>query len=90
LPDGKFLGDDDGNTMNIPGKRIDPTAKDKLTLAARSYGFSDGRAVFLQGRRRVTDEEFEEQVARQQMGLVPDPFDIGAINDEMRGKRYNG
>lgn len=88
--DGLPLGDADGNTMNVPGKRVDPEAVKKITQAARYYGFPEGHPFFLQGRRRVSDEEFEEQKAREALGLVPDPLDLGAIKDELRDKKLNG
>lgn len=87
--DGQLLGDEEGNIMNTPGNRHDPEAVKRITDAARFWGFQEGKAVFLQGKRQISDEEFAEQKAREAMGLVADPFDLGAINDEMRAKKYN-
>jgi hypothetical protein len=88
--DGEVLGDGDGNIMNVPGLRNDREAQEKITKAAKYYGFPDGKPVFWQGKRRITDEEYEEQQARAKLGLVPDPLDTGAIMDELRYNKYYG
>lgn len=84
--DGEILGDGDGNIMNIFAIRGDREAIDKITNAAKYYGFPDGQPVFWQGKRPITDEEYEEQLMREKLGLVPDPLDQGAIRDELRAK----
>lgn len=83
MPDGRPVGDDEGNLLNIPSVKGDREKISLLEKAIRSYGITEGRAVFLAGRRRVTDEEYEEQKARQRAGLVPDPYDVAAIKEQM-------
>lgn len=83
-PDGQILGDDDGNFMLIRSVKGDRNNIRKLAEAAKHYGFPEGKAVFWSGKRPITDEELEEQLARAAAGLVPDPLDIGAIRDEAR------
>jgi hypothetical protein len=95
MPDGEFLGDEDGNFMHVFVSNQDPAlmeaAKTALTNAARSYGFPEGRPVFWAGRRPIDDEELESQLARANAGLVPDPLDIGAIREEAQAlKQQNG
>ena len=88
-PDGEVLGDDEGNVMNVFCMKGDRRAIAALTDAARHYGFTEGGPEFWSGKRRISDEELEEQRLREKMGLVPDPLDIGALRDEARG-RQNG
>lgn len=80
-PDGEILGDDDGNVMNVFCMKGDQESIKALTEAAAYYGFPEGKPVWWSGKRRINDEQFEEQVARAKAGLVPDPFDYGAIKD---------
>ena len=85
--DGEILGDGDGNIMNVFCMKGDKRAIEALTAAAKHYGFEDGKPVWWSGKRRINDEQLEEQEARARMGLVPDPLDYGAIRDEQRGLR---
>lgn len=86
-PDGEFLGDGDGNFMLVFCEEGDRAAIKAITDAARHYGHPEGRAVYWSGRRPISDEEYEHQLAREKAGLVPDPLDIGAIRDEERALR---
>jgi len=84
-PDGEFLGDDNDNFMMVFCEEGNQDAIKALTDAARFYGYPEGRAVYWSGKRPIDDEEYQRQLARAAAGLVPDPFDIGAIRDEARG-----
>lgn len=84
LADDTFVADQDANVMSIAAFRGDLSAISKIRAAARHYGFEDGEAVFLEGARKITDEELQEQIYRMNQGLVPDPYDIGAYKEEMR------
>lgn len=87
-PDGEFLGDGNGNfLLTDVTTEGNQAAIDAITNAARSYGFPEGRAVYWSGKRPINDEEYEQQLAREKAGLVPDPLDIGAIRDEERALR---
>lgn len=86
-PDGEFLADGDGNFMLVFCQEGDRNAINALTQAARGYGFPEGKPVYWSGKRPITDEEYEHQLAREKAGLVPDPLDIGAIRDEERALR---
>lgn len=89
-PDGEVLGDGDGNVMNVFCMKGDRKAIQALRDAARNYGYPEGKPVWWSGRRRITDDELEEQEARARLGLTPDPLDYGAMMDEMRAMRNNG
>lgn len=84
LPDDTFVADQDANVMSIAAFRGDLSAISKIRSAARHYGFEDGQPVFLEGARKITDDELQEQIYRMNQGLVPDPYDIGAYKEEMR------
>jgi hypothetical protein len=83
MPDGSIVADDEKNFLNIPGKRGDMSKIKIITEAARSFGIEEGKAVFLSGHRRVTEEEYEYQKQRLEWGLVPDELDYGAARDEL-------
>lgn len=86
-PDGEIFGDDDGNVMNVFCMKGDQKAIKALYDAARYYGAGEGKPVWWSGKRPITDEEFEEQQARERMGLIADPLDYGAIKDAERAMR---
>ena len=86
-PDGEILGDGDGNIMNVFCMKGDRKALAAITDAARHYGYPEGRPVWWSGKRPITDEEYEEQLMREKLGLTPDPLDYGAIKDEERALR---
>ncbi len=86
--DGRFVADQDGNLMNIPGKRGDLYAMNELKKAARYYGIEDGEPYFVEGSRRITQEEWEHQKDRMLNGLVPDEYDIGAYKDEIELNKW--
>lgn len=80
-PDGDIFSDDDGNVMNVFCMKGDRRAIAALVEAARHYGAGEGKPVWWSGKRRVTDEELEEQQQRERWGLTPDPLDLGALRD---------
>lgn len=84
LPDESFVADQEANVMSIAAFRGDLTAISAIRKAANYYGFDEGTPVFLEGARKITDEELQEQIYRMNQGLVPDPYDIGVYKEEMR------
>jgi hypothetical protein len=84
MPDGRWVGDDDGNFLSITSKKNNKSRIDLLADAVRNFGITDGQPKFLSGRRKIDDEEFEYQQQRLKWGLTPDPLDIGAYKDEMK------
>lgn len=85
--DGEYLGDEEGRLLSINSVVGDREKINALRKVAEHYGFGDGKAVFWSGNRKVTDEEFEEQVDRQNSGLVPDPYDLAAMQDQIKASR---
>lgn len=47
-------------------------------------GIFDGGPYFEEGSRPISQEEWEDQMARQMNGQVPDPYDLGNLIDEYR------
>jgi hypothetical protein len=81
MPDGRIVADEDQNIMNIPARRGDLFAISKIVDAAKYYGLEEGKPLFIEGSRRITNEELQEQRQRMLDGLVPDPYDIGVYKD---------
>jgi hypothetical protein len=84
MPDGRWIGDDDGNFLSVTSKKNNRSRMDALAREVRSYGIYEGQPKFLSARRKIDDEEFEYQKQRLNWGLVPDPMDIGNYKDEMK------
>lgn len=87
LPNGDYLTDDDANFLSIPARRGDKERQRRLAEAAAHYGYPDGRAVFYEGSRKISENEFWHQVDRMMNGYVPDPYDIPAILSEMEARQ---
>lgn len=83
MPDGRVVADQDRNFMSIAAVRGDLEAISKITRAAKFYGIEEGQPYFIEGARKISDEEYSEQVDRLKNGLVPDPYDIGVYKDEL-------
>lgn len=84
MPDGRWIGDDEGNFLSVAAMRGDKVKMDMLADAVRHYGIDVGMPVFLEGRRKIDDEEFEYQQQRLKWGLTPDPLDIGVYKDSLK------
>lgn len=83
MPNGQWVGDEDGNFLNIASMKNDKRRLDELASAARACGIEEGKPLFLAAHRQVTEEEFEEQKRRMSFGLIPDEHDIPALVEEM-------
>jgi hypothetical protein len=84
MPDGRWIGDDDGNFLSVASKKGNKSKIDALAREVSSYGIYEGAPLFLSGRRQIDDEEFEYQQKRLEWGMIPDPLDIGNYKDEMK------
>ena len=83
MPNGQWIGDDEGNFLNISSMQGDRKRLQQLKDAVASYGITAGKPVFLSGHRQVTDEEYEYQKQRMAFGLVPDELDVPAFKEEL-------
>ena len=84
MPDGRWIGDDEGNFLSVTSMKDNKAKIDALIKEVRSFGIYDGQPKFLSGRRKIDDEEFEHQNQRLKWGMIPDPLDIGNHKDEMK------
>lgn len=83
MPNGQWIGDDEGNFLSIAAAEGSRIAIEAISREVRNYiDPVVGKPLFIAGRRKITDEEFEHQKARAAAGLVPDPYDFAAIAEE--------
>lgn len=80
LPNGDFLMDEEFNVLSIASRRNDLSRITQLGVVARNMGF-EGEAVFVEGARKIGEEEWEWQRDRFFAGLTPDPYEIGSFKD---------
>jgi hypothetical protein len=87
---GRVFGDGNGSFMNIPARKYDLTAINRITQAAAHYGAGPGKAVFMPGVTRITEEEHSVQIDRMKQGYIPSEFDTGAFMDAAKGLKKHG
>lgn len=87
LPDGNFLTDDDANFLSIASRQGDKERIRRLQEAAAHHGYPDGFAVFYAGSRKISENEFWNQVERMMDGYVPDPYDVPALMGEIEARQ---
>ncbi len=77
---GKWFTDGNGSVLNIPSDKNDISKIAELKKTAMHYGDpGDGKAIFVPGLTRVSEEEYSEQVDRMKSGLIPSLNDLGAV-----------
>ena len=81
LRSGKVLTDDNGNALSIDSMKGDESRIALLRNEARWLGFPDGQALFYANVRKVSDEEYSEQLDRMSQGYIPSETDLGALVD---------
>lgn len=87
---GKIFGDGEGSFMNIPARKYDIDAINRITQAAAYYGAGPGKAVFMAGVTRISEEEHSVQIDRMKNGLIASEFDTGAWADAAKGLKVHG
>jgi hypothetical protein len=76
---GKWFTDDEGSILNIPAERGDLSKISELRKAAMHHGDDgEGKAIFVPGLHRISEEEYSEQKERMKAGLIPSMNDLGA------------
>jgi hypothetical protein len=78
-PNGKAFTDGQGNALSIEGLKDDKAKIKELADAAKYWGQPEGRAVFYPNMKKISDEEYSEQVDRMNNGLIPSMNDLGAV-----------
>lgn len=79
LASGKFFTDDHGNALSIDSMKGDESRIALLRNEASYNGQPHGQAVFFPNVRKVSDEEYSEQIDRMQQGYIPSETDLGAM-----------
>lgn len=89
--DGKYFSNDSGEFLSIPARYGDLRMMKAIGDAARYYGvFEGGRAEFISGARQVSSNEYDDQMERMLDGKTPDPYDVGALRDELAEAKSRG
>lgn len=81
LPSGNYLGNENGEYLSIYCLKSDLKARAQLRAAAESLGFPEGKPVFMPGAEKISQSEWEDQVARLEAGKIPNPNDPGNLTD---------
>lgn len=84
LPNGKYLQNNEGEFLCLPSRYGDIKNMNQIGKDAKMYGYPEGRAEFIAGGRQVSHSEHDDQMERMLDGRLPDPFDVGALKDEIR------
>ena len=92
---GKILADEEYRPLSVPAKKGDATKIMALKRVAhellKDMGLPEGgRPQFWSGRRQISDSEWEEQMARQQAGLIADKYDFAALKEEAKYAKQHG
>lgn len=87
--DGKRITDGEGRFLCMQSQKNDRVKIEAFKIFAHDCmrqmnAEPSGKPVFLSGHRPVTDEQYDEQKARGAAGITPDPFDVGAMNDDLK------
>jgi hypothetical protein len=73
--------DGEGNALSIDSMKGDESRIALLRNEATWLGQPDGQAVFFANVRKVSDEEYSEQLDRMTQGYIPSETDLGALID---------
>lgn len=76
---GKPFTDGSGSVLSIEGMKDDKSRIKQLAQAASYHGEPAGRAVFFPNTKKISEEEYSEQLDRMQQGLIPNLNDLGAV-----------
>lgn len=78
MSNGDILGDSDGNFLSLEGPLYNKFIESKLYDAVKGYigeEVEDGSPFWFAGARKISDDEYEDQVDRFNNGLIPDPLE---------------
>ena len=81
LRSGKVFTNEEGNALSIDSMKGDESRIALLRNEAAWLGFPDGQAIFMPNVRKVSDEEYSEQIDRMAQGYIPSETDLGALID---------
>lgn len=78
LADGSVIGDEEDRLLSMEGELYSPIIERKMRDAARHYLGEEallGRARWIPGSRKITDNESDDHMERMLDGAIPDPVD---------------
>jgi hypothetical protein len=82
LSEGNYIIDEDENFLCIQAMRGDKKRVMELIHAAKGFGLKDITVEFRPDQRKISNDEFEEQMDRLKNGITPDKYDIGHLLDQ--------
>ena len=85
--DGAYLGDADNNFLSMEGIMHDPRVEAKMREAANYWldGKLEGKPTWINGARKISKDEWEDQKSRLIDGQIPD--EVEAVRQSLsRGK----
>lgn len=86
--DGKPVVNEDLEYLQIASRRGDQRKIAMLReFVNKELGIYEGEPYFEEGSRPISQEEWEDQMARQLAGEVPDPYDLGNLIEEAKYER---
>lgn len=75
--DGSFVKNSEGEYLCVgPVAKNNQEAVLNLAAAAATCGFPTGKAVYMNGFRKITQSEWEDQMERLMDGKIPDAADL--------------
>jgi len=90
MPDGSLVMDEDNNYMCIYAIKGDVAKITELRKFAKSHGIDEGHPLWFSGHRPVTDDQYEYQKQRMDLGLVADDWDIPALKEDLINQKKMG
>lgn len=86
--DGKPVVNENYDYLQIASRRGDQRKIHALKeFVNKNIGIYEGQAVFVEGARPVSEDEYNQQRERQAAGLVADPYDLGNLIDEYKHEK---
>jgi len=87
MPDGKILGDGDGNVLSVASRLGDISKMNAIrAYVYHELGIKQGSPHFLEGAVKLTEGENDEQIAQMINGEVP-MYDLGSLKDDIQRDR---
>jgi hypothetical protein len=73
--DGTYIQNSNGEYLCVQSRINDPLAERNMRRAARDMGIEEGKPMWMPGFRRVSNMEWEDEMADLLDGKIPDPVD---------------
>ena len=90
MPNGALVTNEDGDYLCINAVKGDIKKIKALRDAAKYWGIEEGQPMWMSGHRKISQEEYEYQKQRLELGLVPDEYDLPALKEDIEQKRKMG